>query len=200
MIESVSEEAPVLLPLFRSEQQMRLLGVLFAPEAVALSIGDLAERAGIAQATASREVARLLEHGIVIDQRIGRTRLVSANRSLPWALDLQAMLAKTIGVPAMLAAALAGVDGIDEAWIYGSWAARYAGQPGPPPADIDVVVVGTASLRDVRDACRAIEAHIGTEINPIVVERRRWENLEDGFIANVREAPLAAVPLSASSS
>src|SRR3546814_9624265 len=71
---------------------------------------------------------------------VGRTRLVHANRSLPWAVDLQALLAKTVGVPALLGEVLAAVDGIDEVWIFGSWAERYIGHAGPPPADVDVAV------------------------------------------------------------
>lgn len=195
MIGSVSEEAPALSPLFRSEQQLRLLGVLFAPEAEQLSIGELADRAGVSQSTTSHEIARLVAHGIVTDRRVGRTRLVSANRALPWAGDLQAMLAKTVGVPALLAHALAGVKGIDEAWVFGSWAARYAGETGPPPADIDVLMVGSASLRAVRAACRTVEERIGREVNPVVLERAEWAGAADGFAATVRNGPRVAVPI-----
>jgi DNA-binding transcriptional ArsR family regulator len=197
IIDNVSEEAPALVPLFRSEQQMRLLGALFTPDAEPMSIGELAERAGVAQSTASREVARLLEHGIVVDRAVGRTRLVSANRSLPWAPDLQALLAKTIGVPSMLSSALGDVPGVDEAWVFGSWAARYEGHPGPPPADIDVLVVGTAPLRRLRSALRAVEANVGVEVNPVVLDRAQWDDLDDAFASTVREGPLVRVPLPA---
>src|SRR3546814_15848566 len=102
---------------------------------------------------------------------VGRTRLVHANRSLPWAVDLQALLAKTVGVPALLGEVLAAVDGIDEVWIFGSWAERYIGHAGPPPADVDVAVVGTATLHAVPAACRSVEARIGPEGNPVVPSR-----------------------------
>lgn len=195
MIEDVSESAPALLPIFRSAQQLRLLGVLFAPETEALSVGDLAERAGVAQATASRELARLADHGIVIDEMVGRTRLVHANRSLPWAEDLQALLAKTIGVPAVLGDALAAVRGVDEVWIFGSWAERYVGHAGPPPADIDVVVIGTASLSAVRAACRSVEARVGIEVNPVVLDRDQWKRADEGFTATIRSGALVPVAL-----
>jgi predicted nucleotidyltransferase len=149
----------------------------------------------VSKSTASHEVSRLLRHGVVVEQRIGRTRLVSANRSLPWADDLQSMLAKTVGVPALLATALTEVDGIEEAWVFGSWAARFMAEPGPPPADIDVLVIGTAELRHVRSVCRHVEAQVGREVNPIVVERRAWDDADDGFMANVREGPMVPVPL-----
>lgn len=194
-IDSVSEEAPALLPLFRSGQQMRLLGVLFTPDAEPMSIAQLAERAGVAQSTASREVRRLAEHGVVVDRHVGRTRLVSANRALPWAPDLQAMLTKTVGVPAMVSTALAGLAGVEEAVVYGSWAARYEGKAGPPPADIDVLVIGDASLRAVRAAMRTLESKIGTDVNPVVVSRQQWGDAKDAFMATVRGGPMVRVPL-----
>jgi predicted nucleotidyltransferase len=46
---------------------------------------------------------------------------------------------------------LATIDGVAEAYIYGSWAARYHGEPGSIPADVDVLVVGTAALDDPDD-------------------------------------------------
>lgn len=191
----MSEEAPALLPFFRSEQQLRLAGVLFAPESGQLTIGELADRAGVSKATASHEMTRLVRHGVVLEQRLGRNRLVTANRALPWAEDLQAMLAKTVGVPALLAEALGGIDGVEEAWVFGSWAARFTGEPGPPPADIDVLVIGTAELRLVRSACRVVAAQVRREVNPIVVERQAWDDTSDGFMANVREGPMVPIRL-----
>ena len=105
------------------------------------------------------------------------------------------MLAKTVGVPALVGEALEGVDDVEEAWIFGSWAARCHGSPGPPPADVDVAVVGTATLRHVRAACRTAEREVGVEVNPVVLDRAQWEDPDDAFAAHVRSGPLVAVPL-----
>jgi hypothetical protein len=43
------------------------------------------------------------------------------------------VLTKAFGVPAILADVLRQVRGISDAYIYGSWAARHQGQPGPRP-------------------------------------------------------------------
>jgi hypothetical protein len=50
----------------------------------------------------------------------------------------------------VLAEELGGVEGIDSAYLFGSWAARYAGEAGRPPADLDVPVIG-ATDRDELD-------------------------------------------------
>ncbi|MCZ7525172.1 MAG: MarR family transcriptional regulator [Acidimicrobiia bacterium] len=196
IIENVSRSAPALAPLFRSEQQLAILAVLFADGATDVSIGELAERAGVAQATASREVARLAEHGLVVTRSLGRNTLVTANWDLPWASELRSILVQTVGVLGRLGDALGGVDGVDEAFVFGSWAARYRGEPGPTPRDIDVLVVGDAALRTVRRACRYVEEDLRVEVNPVVVDRVRWgAKRPEPFVAQIKSQPLVPIRL-----
>ena len=172
-----------------------MLGVLFADAGVELTIGELAERSNVAQPTVSREVVRLTEHGLTITRMIGRNKLVRPNWSLPWAPELQSILMQTVGVLGRLGEALSSVEGVDAAFVFGSWAARYEGEPGPYPGDVDVVVVGEAPLRSVRRACRDLELDLRVEINPIVIDRAGWDsNAPEPFIAQIREQPL--VPIS----
>ena len=196
IIENVSESAPAILPIFRSEQQLRILAVLFADTVDSLSIRDLAQRARVAQATASREVARLAEHGLVVTTQVGRSTLVTANWKLPWARDLRSILVQTVGVLGRLSQALTGVQGVDEAHVFGSWAARYTGEIGPAPRDIDVLIVGSASLHAVRRACSTIERDLTIDVNAVVIDHERWiAKKPDPFVAQVRARPLVAIPL-----
>jgi DNA-binding transcriptional ArsR family regulator len=192
----VSKSAPALAPLFRSEQQLRLLSVLFAGASEELSIGDLAKRAGVAQATASREVARLAQHGLVVTHPIGRSTLVSANWDLRWARDLRSILLQTVGVLGRLGDTLAEVDGVEQAFVFGSWAARYTGEPGLPPRDVDVLVIGKAPLRSVRRAVSDVEQELSVEVNPVVVDHARWTAKKpEPFIAQLKSEPLVRIPL-----
>jgi DNA-binding transcriptional ArsR family regulator len=196
MIENVSRPAPPLAPLFRSDQQLRILAVLFGENGDELSIGALAERAGVAQATASREVARLAEHGLVTTRALGRNTLVSANWDLPWAKDLRSILVQTVGLLGQLGAALTGLGGVEEAFVFGSWAARYTGEPGLAPNDIDVLVVGDAPLRTVRRACAPVERELRVEVNPVVVDPERWAARKpEPFVAQIQSQPLVPIPL-----
>ena len=67
---------------------------------------------------------------------------------------------------------------------------------GPsPPADIDVLVIGEADLREVRRAFRAVEADLRVEINPVVVNSTDWEAPADSpFLLEFKQRPL--VPIS----
>jgi DNA-binding transcriptional ArsR family regulator len=196
MIESVSVSAPALVPLFRSKQQLNIVAVLFDDHDVELTIGELATRAGVAQATASREVARLRQHGLLRTRELGRNTLVSANWSLPWANELRSILVQTVGVLGRLAHTLSPLAGIDEAFVFGSWAARYTGEAGPPPRDVDVLVVGDVPLREVRRALDALETDLRVEVSPVVIDKRRWAADDpDPFVAELRSRPLVRIPL-----
>lgn len=192
----MSRSAPALAPLFRSDQQLRILAELFATGVEELPVGELAGRAGVAQATVSREVARLAEHGLVRTRTLGRNKLVRANWDLSWATDLRSILVQTVGVLGRLAGALSDVGGVDSAFVFGSWAARYRGEPGPPPRDIDVLVVGSASLSSVRRACRPLEGELRLEINPVIVTVDEWSApAPTPFLAQLRSQPIVEVPL-----
>jgi predicted nucleotidyltransferase len=129
---------------------------------------------------------------------LGRNTLVSANWDLPWARELRSILVQTVGVLGRLAEALRTARGIREAFVFGSWAARHGGEPEPPPRDIDVLVIGDASLRSVRQACRPLEAQLRVDVNPVVVDVERSESADpDPFLVQVRSEPLAAIPLDA---
>jgi hypothetical protein len=64
----------------------------------------------------------------------------------------------------------------DRIVILGFWAVGLSGEPGPPPADIDVMVVGDGVVRDeVYAAAERAEARLGRPINPVVRTNHAWQ-------------------------
>src|SRR6201999_4651354 len=94
------------------------------------SVTELAHRLGASQSTVSREVDRLSEAELVREERRGNLRLLWANADNPLARPLGELLALTYGPAAVLGELVGAVEGVDEAYIYGSWAARYDGEEG----------------------------------------------------------------------
>ena len=74
--------------------------------------------------------------------------------------------------------------------IYGSWAARYEGIAGPPPNDVDVLVIGDVPRRDLYEAAERAEQRLGLPVNPVLCSRQRWLAAADPLIRQVRSAPL----------
>jgi DNA-binding transcriptional ArsR family regulator len=116
-------EAPLLAPIFRSDGQARLLSTLLLT-GDELSITDLAQRAGLAYPTVHREVARLVDAGILSERQVGRTRLIRANDESPMVGPLREILTVATGPVVVLAEELARIHGIESAFLYGSLAAR----------------------------------------------------------------------------
>jgi DNA-binding transcriptional ArsR family regulator len=191
--------APALAPIFRSDEQMRILAQLYTGPEEELSITLLATHTGVAIATASREVARLAEHGLVRTRQLGRMRMVSPNWALPWARELRAILVQTVGVVGLLSAGLSKVAEVEEAWIFGSWAARYEGDPGPFPNDIDVLVIGDPDRGRLNRAIRTVEKDLRVQVNPVVASRADWDRTTPkSFLGQVRARPRVRVPLETS--
>jgi predicted nucleotidyltransferase len=56
--------------------------------------------------------------------------------------DTRDLVTVVLGPAEVLSQELYGLKEISGAAVFGSWAARLAGEPGPSPADIDLLVVG----------------------------------------------------------
>lgn len=186
--------APALLPLFRSQHQLVLLGEICLGPEPDLSIAELAHRTGIPGPTVSREVSRLADHGVVLTRRRGRMVLVQANKDLPWAVELRSILAQTIGPLGLLQEALSGLEGAEAVFVFGSWAERYRGEVGPFPRDVDVLVVGTVDRPRLHAACRLVEKSLRVEVNPAVVTAEEWAAREpESFVDTVKSRALVVV-------
>ena len=142
---------PALMPVFRSQHQAELLMWLMLHPEQEYGVTEMAARLGVPLSTLHREVIRLDEAGLVASRTQGRNRLIRANVDHPAAKALTQLLGITFGPRAVIAQEFA-IEGAVQVRIFGSWAARYVGQGGPPPKDIDVLVVGKVDRADVYDA------------------------------------------------
>ena len=146
-----------LLPLLRTPLLGELLAWVYSHPDELWSVTDLARRFNASLSTVSREADRLVESDFITERRRGNLRLLQADVQSPLARPLTDLLALTYGPKAVLGDVLATIRGVEEAYIYGSWAARYSGEAGPVPRDIDVLVVGDADDDAIFDAARVAE-------------------------------------------
>jgi len=157
--------SPELLPIFRSRQQAELLADILDDPEREQSLADLTKRLGIPTASVHREIERAEHAGIIGSRRVGRTRLVRANTASPYFLALRQLLVRAFGVPGRLRGALGGIARIEEVYIFGSWAARWHGEPGTRPVgDIDVLVLGHPDREQLYAATHEVGLDVGREI------------------------------------
>ncbi|MFC7217306.1 MarR family transcriptional regulator [Streptomyces polyrhachis] len=185
---------PALLPLLRTPFQGELLAWLYLHPQEEASLAELAARFSVSGATASREADRLAEADLITARRHGNLRLLRANTAGRLAGPLTELFALTYGPIAVLGDLLLPLTGVEEAHIYGSWAARYSGERGGVPNDVDVLVVGDVDADELYEAARKAERLLGREVNIHRVPSDRWrEPGADPFLASVRSRP--TVPL-----
>ena len=188
---------PALLPLLRSQIQGDVLAAAYLSPEAEFSVTHLAQRAGVSVKAAAHEVGRLVEAGLLADRRAGNLRLVRRGPETPLTRPLTDLLAVTYGAVPVLTDALSGVPGIEAAYVYGSWAARYKGEAGPVPGDVDVLVVGTADLDVLDEAARVAGRRLGREVAIHRVSSSKWAKppANDAFLASVRTRPLVELAL-----
>ncbi len=147
----------------------------------------------MALTTIHREVQRLVEAGLLDERSVGRSRLFRAATSHRAAAPLTQLLALSFGPLVAVGEAFAQVGGVHSVHIYGSWAARYSGEPGPPPADVDVLVIGEPSRGDVYAAADAAQERVGLPVNPTIRTVEQWSHANDALTQQIKASPFVTV-------
>ena len=148
-------------------------------------VTDLAQRLGVPLSTLHREVVRLDTAGLVSSRSLGRNRLIRANLAHPAAGPLAKLLELTFGPRAVIAEEFA-IPAAEHVVVFGSWAARYAGEAGPPPHDIDVLVVGNVDRADVYEAADRASTRLGIEVNTVVRSPSQWADPGDALVTQIQ--------------
>lgn len=129
----------------------------------------------------------MIDADLIKARPVGRAQLLRANTANRISEPLTRLL-MTVGPHLVVADEFAEVDGA--VVIYGSWAARYHGEPGPPPNDVDVLVLGGPTRGDVYDAADRVQQRIGFPVNPVIRPRERWLDPADPLIQQVKNSPI----------
>src|SRR6266545_1644399 len=162
-------QAPPLLPILRSRHQGELLAVLLLHPDREYTLSELSRQLNVPLSTVQGEANRLIEAGLVRQRRLGRARVLGAEPASRYTRPLTELVTLAFGPHLVVEEEFGSVDGLDAAAIFGSWAARYHGVPGPPPNDLDLLV------------------------NPTVRSRRRWSAAADPLVRQIQSSPLVWV-------
>jgi predicted nucleotidyltransferase len=162
-----------------------LLAELFVFAREPLSLSELARRTDTSMGGVHKEVERLERSGLLVSKTSGRSRLVEPDRSSPLYTDLRGLLTKSMGPGSLLRDALSAIDGIQEAFIFGSW----ADPDQMAPQDIDLMVIGDPDLGEVYAAVSGVEAEVGRPINVVLRSRDEWADADEAFERAVRSRP-----------
>jgi predicted nucleotidyltransferase len=168
----------------RSKARQRLLAYYFANPTARLHLRDLAGQLDIDPSNLSKELRRLETEGLFRSEVSGRQKYFRLNRGYPLFAEVRSIVSKTIGAPSLLAQALKKIEGIEEAFLYGSFASNQQ----DASSDIDVLVIGAPLGQALAEAMRRIERQLGREVSYTVLTRKEFDSRrarKDAFLENV---------------
>lgn len=147
---------------------------------------DLAERLSIDPSNLSKELGRLEREGLFGSEVNGRQKYFQLNREYPLFNEVRKLVAKTIGAAPLIAQSLKKIEGIDEAYLYGSFASNQQ----DAASDIDVLVIGSPREKDLAQAVGEVERQLGHDINYTVLtpEGIRLAPRSEGCVSGKRLA------------
>jgi DNA-binding transcriptional ArsR family regulator len=185
--------APALLPVFRSQLQADILAALLLNPGREYSLTELARRFGAPLSTVHGEVKRLTEAGLLRRRNVGRSAMVQANPGNRLVEPLTELLFLSWGPLQVIADEFAKLDGAERVLIFGSWAARYLQRPGPPPHDLDVLVVGRPTRESVYDAADRTQQRLAMPVNPVIRATEAWRDATDPLVQQIQSGPFVVV-------
>jgi len=168
----------------RSNLRRKLLTFFYVNRSARVYVRQLAAALHADSTNVSRELARLQREGFLRSEIEGRQLYYSVNPAYPYLKPVFALLQGSVGVEPTLKSALQSVEGIESAWLYGSFAKNEA----DADSDIDLLIVGQPDQARLASAVRKAEQTLRREINYTVVTSRELKRRlakRDAFLADV---------------
>lgn len=175
--------------LFGGTQQ-RVLALLFGQPDRSFYASELIALAHSGSGAVQRELARLVQSGLVTVQSSGNQKHYQANHASPIFDELCGIVRKTIGLAQPLRAALAPLaQRIRVAFVYGSVAKRQ----DAAASDIDLMVVSDdVTYADLYQGLEVVSQQLGRTVNPTIYTSAELANRRkagSAFVRRVLEQP-----------
>lgn len=168
----------------RSKTRRELLVHYFMNSSARHHVRGLAKILGLDPSNLSKELGRLEDEGLFRSDTSGRQKYFRLNSSYPLLREVRTIVMKTAGAAPTLVNALAMVHGIEEAWLYGSFASGRQ----DALSDVDILIIGAPPAEALAETVRRVERKLGREVNYTVLtseEFKRRRERKDPFLENV---------------
>lgn len=165
-----------------SQLMQRLLDFFFSHEDERFYVNEIARRLGVDKRNLVRKLKELEKKGLFVTESIGNMRFYSINKGFPLFEEYKKIVLRTVGFEKRLRSALQEVQGIDKAYIYGS----YAKDRTDALSDIDVLVIGSHGSVALQERIARLQRDYDREINVISLSQEEFRRRrDDPFIRDV---------------
>lgn len=176
-----------LIEMLSSRVKGETFRLLFGPGAGELHGREIARRAGLNEATVRQELRRLTGLRLLTCRRDANRTYYRANADHPLYPDIKSLVRKTSGLADLLREALTSPN-VRVAFVFGS----LADGSERPGSDVDLMVIGELTLRQVAKMLSGLASNLGREINPHVLTPREFakrRKARDRFLSEVERGP-----------
>ena len=190
IIKTSSPTQPTMADALFPRVRQRVLAVLFGNPDRSFYANEVIALAQSGTGAVQRELAALLDAGLLLTTKRGNQKHFQANSAAPVFAELRGLVLKTMGLADVLRAALAPLEAhISAAFVYGS----VAKQQDTAHSDIDVLIVSaTLGYADVFGALESATTQLGRKVNPTLytpedISKRMAQ--DNAFVTRVLQQP-----------
>lgn len=119
-----------------------------------------------------KELRNQEQAGLLVSEEDAGRKLFRLNLEFPLIDELRAIFLKTAGAGDSIRRALQGLDEIDAAFIYGSYAQGQA----DAYSDLDLMIIGNVDLKRLASSLSKLEAKFGRPINLVTYTAEEWRS------------------------
>ncbi len=122
--------------------------------------------------------------GLLISEKQGNLKYYSINENFFLYPELKAIIFKTTGVQGLLKEALERLEGIETAFIYGTYATGKESES----SDVDIMIIGKPDLTEINEVISNLEEKLNREINYMCFDQEEFKERRkagDAFINEV---------------
>lgn len=177
-----------LVLLFGSKTRVDLLTLFVMHPGEAFYVRQIAGLLNQSTTPVVRELARLEQLDLLTSEKKANAKYFFMNRQSPIFQELKSLILKTTGLADILRKALKPLATLSFAFVYGSFA---SGEMGPK-SDVDLFLIGNASLSSLTKAVRAAGSKLGREVQYSIFDEEeflRKLKKNDDFVRQVVSGP-----------
>lgn len=178
----------LLAEILSSKIRSEIFRMLFGLNEEALHMREIERRSGLSIGTNQQEIKKLLRLNLIIKRKDGNRIYYQANKEHPLYAEIRSLVLKTAGLVDFFRKALEGNPNIQFAFVFGSLARHEE----KDKSDVDLMIIGEITMRQLTGLLSGISAQIGREINPYILTIREYlkrRNTKDHFLLQVLESP-----------
>ena len=178
----------LLAEILSSKIRSEIFRMLFGVNDEALHMREIERRSGLSIGTIQQETKKLLHLNLILKRKDGNRIYYQANKEHPLYAEIHGLVLKTVGLADFFRNALKVNPNIQFAFVFGSLARNEENDK----SDVDLMIIGEITMRQLTALLSGVSDHIGREINPHILMVREFlkrKSTKDHFLTQVLDSP-----------